>query len=155
MAKCILALLFFVSPVNAEIYLDVYGFAYHPDNSRSCSEDKSVCINHPNENNYGLGLRRTIKHVDFGGGAFKDSFDDWSYYIGIEKQWKLFSYIHGGGQAFVMGRKTFRDYSPFLGILPVASIKFLHYSISMSYIPKVEIWKTREVFFFYASLPIR
>lgn len=152
MAKWIIAV-FVVSSsaASADTYLNLYGFAYHPDDSKTCAPDNSVC-SRPNERNYGLGVRHSLESVDIGAGAFKDSFDDWSYYVGIEKQWHIIGPIYGGGQVFVMGRKTFRSYSPFLGVLPVASIRIGDYSLNVSYVPEFEAWKMREVFFFYASV---
>ena len=146
----ILAAMLLVSvPVSADTYLDVYGFAYHTDSSRSCS--KVACRDKPNQENYGLGLRRSLEHYDVGAGAFKDSHADWSYYVGIEKQWRLFGPVHGGAQVMMMGRQDYRDYRPFVGVLPVVSIRVGGYALNMSYVPKYEPWKMREVFFFYAS----
>lgn len=156
MAKWILPLALLLPPVaSAELWVNLYGYAYHPDRSESCYIDGSKCIERPNERNYGLGLQYDNGAYAVGGGAFKDSFDDWSYYAGAEKQFHIVGPLHAGGQVFVMSRRSFRNYSPFLGVLPVVSLRGERVALNLSYIPEFEAWKMREVFFFYVSRYIR
>lgn len=149
-----LVLLVFSQSAASDTYLNIYGFAYHTEDSRYCAADKSACRDRPNQMNSGLGIRQTRSYADVGAGAFKDSFDDWLYYAGVEKQWKILGPLHAGAQAFAVGRKTVNNYFPLIGVLPVVSLRAGRLSISMSYVPKIESRKADEVYFFYTSYEI-
>ena len=99
-----------------------------------------------NENNFGSGV-----HYDFGrtygskwvafttSSAFYDSFNNLSYYVGGGESRRF--YLKRGWHAdigyvgFLMARKDVNDYSPFPGVLPVASFGTRHLSVNMTYVP--------------------
>ena len=129
-------------PAAAETtWVNVYGHAYHT------SRDPAL-----NERNYGLGA-----HLDRGAyfleaGVFKDSYGSASPYAGIGKLYRIAGPVHIGAAAFVMARADFRDYSPFLGALPLLSVRSARVALTVSYIPQYEPWKLHETVFFYSSI---
>ncbi len=100
-----------------------------------------------NENNLGAGFQYDFdeiggKWVPFiAASGFKDSFKHDSYNAGggTMRRFKFGNGWHfdAGVYAFAMTRKDYKNNSPFLGILPVASIGTDMISLNMTYIPKV------------------
>lgn len=138
-------------PALGDTYLNVYGYAYHTSQKPICSLDGETCISRPNQENYGLGVRHYQSKYFYEGGAFIDSFNDWSYYGGAGRDWQIVGPLYAGGGVFIMSRKTYRNYSPFLGVLPMLSIKAGRGMLHMAYIPEYEPWKMRETYFLYGS----
>lgn len=111
-----------------------------------------------NENNFGSGLQYDFprqygsKWVAFTtSSAFYDSFNNISYYAGGGESRRF--YLRGGWHAdvgyvgFLMARKDFDNYSPFPGVLPVASIGTRNISMNITYVPPVHEGLAELLFF--------
>ncbi len=111
-----------------------------------------------NENNYGSGLQYDFarkygsKWVAFTtSSAFYDSFNNLSYYIGGGESRRF--YMRRGWHAdigyvgFLMARKDIDNYSPFPGILPVASFGTRNLSVNMTYVPAISKDYSELLFF--------
>ena len=101
-----------------------------------------------NDNNLGSGFQydyntgyknEWVSYIN--GSIFNDSLNNASYYLGsgkarrypLKKGWRF----DVGYLAFIMARKDYKDYDPFLGILPVVSIGTRRVAMNMTYIPRV------------------
>lgn len=127
--------------LSGDIWLNIYGRSYHTD------RDPLL-----NERNGGLGA-----YVDRGSyfletGIFKDSYSKLSPYAGVGKYIQVAGPLYVGAGAFVMARDNYRDYSPFLGVLPLLSVRGDWASLNISYVPRYEAWKLHETVFFYSSI---
>lgn len=111
-----------------------------------------------NENNFGTGVQYDFaraygsKWVTYTtGSAFSDSFNNLSYYAGGGQSRRFF--LRNGWHAdvgylgFMMARKDFNNYSPFPGILPIASLGTRNISVNMTYIPPVNDGLAELIFF--------
>jgi hypothetical protein len=114
-----------------------------------------------NENNLGAGFQYDFDEIDgkwvpfVTASGFKDSFKNASYNAGggTMRRFKFGNGWHfdAGIYAFAMTRKDYKNNSPFLGILPVASIGTDMISVNMTYIPKVRP-KFAEILFFQLKI---
>lgn len=110
-----------------------------------------------NENNWGAGFQYDFDEVNdkwvpfVTASGFSDSFKHASYNAGggVLRRYKFGNGWHfdAGVYAFAMTRKDVNNNSPFLGVLPVASIGTDMISVNMTYIPKVRPKFVELVFF--------
>ncbi len=110
-----------------------------------------------NESNLGAGFQYDFDEIDgkwvpfITASGFKDSFEENSYNAGggAMRRFKFGNGWHfdAGIYAFAMTRKDYKNNSPFLGILPVASMGTDMISVNMTYIPKVSPKFARILFF--------
>lgn len=111
-----------------------------------------------NENNYGSGVQYDFarpygsKWVTYTtSSVFSDSFNNISYYAGggqsrrfyLSKGW----HADVGYLGFFMARKDFNNYTPFPGVLPIASLGTRNISVNMTYIPPVNEGLAELLFF--------
>ncbi|MDH5778926.1 MAG: hypothetical protein OEZ33_11980 [Gammaproteobacteria bacterium] len=101
-----------------------------------------------NENNWGSGFQYEFDRaagndwVSFvNGSIFEDSFHNPSYYYGGGKGRR---YLPGNGWqidvgvvGFIMARKDYNNYRPFIGALPFATIGTKNVGVNITYVPKV------------------
>lgn len=114
-----------------------------------------------NENNWGAGFQYDFDEIDgkwvpfVTASGFTDSFKNASYNAGggTMRRFKFGSGWHfdAGLYAFAMTRKDVKNNSPFLGVLPVASIGTDMISVNMTYVPKVRP-KFAELLFFQLKI---
>jgi len=114
-----------------------------------------------NENNWGGGFQYDFDEIDgkwvpfITASGFKDSFKRDSYNAGggTMRRFKFGQGWHfdAGVYAFAMTRKDVNNNSPFLGVLPVASVGTDMISVNMTYIPKVHP-KFAEILFFQLKI---
>ncbi|MDH5407665.1 MAG: hypothetical protein OEZ33_11515 [Gammaproteobacteria bacterium] len=115
-----------------------------------------------NENNFGTGFQYEFKRplgskwVNYvTGSAFNDSYNNLSYYVGggQTRRYQLHQGMHldVGYVAFMMARKDFDNYQPFLGVLPVASFGTRKVALNMTYIPAIN-QKIDELIFFQLKI---
>ena len=114
-----------------------------------------------NENNWGAGFQYDFDEIDgkwvpfVTASGFKDSFKNASYNVGggSMRRFKFGDGWHfdAGFYAFAMTRKDVKNNSPFLGILPVASIGTEMVAVNMTYVPKVRP-KFAELLFFQIKI---
>lgn len=152
----LLTITLFVSPHAQAASLDG---SYHVIvNGRSIHLEQAGNGQKLNENNLGSGFQYEFarsygsKWVPFiTGSIFNDSFNNLSYYAGGGKSRRFFIksgwHLDVGYVGFLMARKDVKNYQPFPGILPIASIGTRNIAINMTYIPDVNEQITELVFF--------
>lgn len=116
-----------------------------------------------NENNWGGGFQYDFDEIDgkwvpfITASGFTDSFKEASYNAGggTMRRFKFGKGWHfdAGLYAFVMTRKDHKNNSPFLGVLPVASIGTDMVSVNMTYVPKIRP-KFAELLFFQLKINV-
>ena len=114
-----------------------------------------------NENNWGAGFQYDFDEIDgkwvpfVTASGFKDSFNNPSYNAGggAMRRFKFGDGWHfdAGLYAFAMTRKDVKNNTPFLGVLPVASVGTDMISVNMTYVPKVRP-KFAELIFFQVKI---
>jgi hypothetical protein len=119
-----------------------------------------------NEKNWGTGFQYDYDRVGdhwvpfVTAAGFKDSESNMSYYAGggLMRRFDIAPkldnlYVDVGLVGFVMTRKTYKDNDPFLGALPAATIGTDHFSVNVTYVPKVHP-KLVPLWFFQFKVPI-
>ena len=124
---------------NDELYVPLYTyhmpFAYTP-------EKIADYTSYPMGLGFGKGIVNESGNWEgLFGVAFKDSHGVFEYLAGygwvpmwnVDKagDWK----VGAGGSAFLMARKDIFNYTPFPGVLPIASVSYQKLSLQTTYIP--------------------
>ena len=150
MAVCLIPSTSFAASDDGSYHLIINGRSFHFSESNNGQSF--------NENNLGSGFQydfdnngndQWVSYVN--GSVFNDSLNNASYYIGAGKA-RRFPLREGwridvGYLAFVMARKDFNEYSPFPGILPIASLGTRRLAVNMTYIPQLGDAPTELIFF--------
>ncbi len=109
-----------------------------------------------NESNWGVGFEYDFTPrghwIPFVAGAsFLDSNEDVSNYLGGGTKYRRHLgggwHLDGGIIGFVMTRKDYHDNSPFIGVLPFASLGTERVALNVTYVPRVQ-QKTSPLIYF-------
>ncbi|MCW9025124.1 MAG: hypothetical protein OQK73_10650 [Gammaproteobacteria bacterium] len=135
-------------PVAEELHLILNGKAYHFDRNKNYNED-----------NWGLGFEYDLEPQGkwiplITGSRFKDSNDQNSNYLGGGAKHR-FSFGNSSSElhfdvglvAFLMTRKDYNGYDPFLGALPFVSLGNDHVAVNATYIPSISPKHTSLLYF--------
>jgi len=138
------------STISGSYHMIVNGRSFHMDKPRKGEKY--------NENNFGSGIQyefgrnvgsNTVPFIT--SSAFYDSYNNLSYYVGGGESRRFFLtrgwHADIGYVGFMMARKDIGNYSPFPGVLPVASLGTRDVSLNMTYVPPLKKGFAELIFF--------